>query len=625
MTESPTLEETLRLLDTTLRTSDGTILPSTFIPGRSADRLIEALPQLERNDAAKDLSLGATIGEGGMGRVRAAEQLAIGRQVAVKTLRTDKDDPALALLILREAWVTGALEHPNIIPIYSVGVDAAGRPMIVMKKIDGDPWSSLIRDPSYDLRWHLKILAQVTNAVEFAASRGIVHRDLKPSNVMIGSFGEVYVVDWGIAVSLGDSHGGRFALAKDVDSVAGTPAYMAPEMVRADGDELSVRTDVYLLGAILHELITKRPRHEGGDVGSMLLAAMASEPCDYAKDIPPELGAIANRATDRDPARRFASARELREAVERFLEHESSQELVDQAEQRLTSWGEIEEPGTPVDPVAVQTLFGEARFALEQALREWPENQRAIEALRRCLERKFEYDLSRDDFESAAVVLASLGAHRLELKARLDQLAHQMSRRKAELVELRNLQKSRNLDTGRRTRAFLMMVTAVTFGGVPVAAAIMMQSGIQISFAYFYVTSGIKLLSAALLVAWARQTLAGTEVNRQLTASIFLLIIMELAIRPFAQRLGHPIEHSLFVDFGMYFLVTATLAITVDRRLAWSTLAYLIGAALSSVSIDLIYWFLGAAHLISGMVAAVVWRPKYLFVRNERAALARRV
>ena len=136
-----------------------------------------------------------------MGIIRLGEQGAIGRQVAVKCLREGLDNERFGLQLLREAWVTGGLEHPNIVPVYSVGADSNGHPMIVMKRIEGTPWSELLRSDGRQLRDDPEILKQVCNAVEFAASRGVIHRDLKPDNVMIGTFGEVYVLDWGIAIA----------------------------------------------------------------------------------------------------------------------------------------------------------------------------------------------------------------------------------------------------------------------------------------------------------------------------------------------------------------------------------------------------------------------------------------
>lgn len=614
--EGEPIHDTLVLAGKAEKSDNGTLLPRSLFPSTGDRQLIAGLPQLLRSDSLRELELGETIGEGGMGLVRVAEQTAVGRSVAVKTLRPDKTDPGLALFLLREAWVTGALEHPNIVPIYSVGVDTDGRPMIVMKKVEGTPWSKQIHDEVHTLRFHLKIFIQVCNAVEFAGSKNIIHRDLKPDNVMVGNYGEVYVLDWGIAVSLADDRGGRLITAKEVSGISGTPGYLAPEMVRETGDQLTVRTDIYLLGAILHELITKQKKHSGAHLQDSLLSSLDSKPFHYDPHVPAELAQIANRATHRDPAQRYAGAGDLRKAIELFLGHESSRELVDQAEQRLSIWDAHLVAAKTPDPLLVQRLFGEARFALEQALREWKENLPARAALQRCLEKKFEHDLQRDDFENASLILEELGSERSDLHARLTELRERMERRKAELVQLRRLQGDRNLSVGRRTRSFIMGITAFGTGAIPPLALLLGQTGLN-GYNYFYATSALKLVLAIIIGYWARDSLFKTQVNRQLTLASILFITCEIVIRPYAQQLGHPVEHSLLVDFEIYALINATLALTVDRRLAISPLFYIGGALLSSIWFDQIYWFLGLSHFLSQTYAALIWRPEYVTGRDN--------
>jgi len=240
---------------------------STIEPAQRASADAMGRRALQELGAARDergitsgLDLEQTIGEGGMGIVRLATQRSLGRKVAVKTLRPAARNEVATLRLLREAWVTGTLEHPNIVPVYDLGLDEDGSPIIVLKRIEGVEWGDIMRDANAArarygaedlLEYNLRILLQLCNAVSLAHARGVLHRDLKPENVMIGSFGEVYLVDWGIAVSLTADALGRLPLAVDQNEMAGTPYYMAPEMLGALG-KLSVRTDVYLLGAILH-------------------------------------------------------------------------------------------------------------------------------------------------------------------------------------------------------------------------------------------------------------------------------------------------------------------------------------------------------------------------------------
>ena len=184
---------------------------------------------------AADYEIVGRLGQGGMGVVLAARQASVNRSVALKKISpAHATDPESRLKFLTEAVVTGDLEHPNIVPIYDVGKDESGLLFYSMKHVKGTPWDQVITQRS--ITENLEILMKVADAVAFAHSRNVVHRDLKPENVMLGDYGEVLVMDWGLAIKL-DSPAAKSA------GLGGTPAYMAPEMVftRPDGDRLCRR------------------------------------------------------------------------------------------------------------------------------------------------------------------------------------------------------------------------------------------------------------------------------------------------------------------------------------------------------------------------------------------------
>ena len=253
-------------------------------------RANEALAVLRRlGPGSSRVALGETLGRGGMGLVRIGQQLSMGREVAVKTTRADRRSERATLELLREAWVTGALEHPNILPIYDVGIDEEGAPVIVMRRVDGEDWDALMRAGEtvaarYGeedlLEWNLRVLMQVCSALSSAHERGLIHRDLKPANVMLGRFGEVYLVDWGIAVSVGDDGEGRFPKPEGGGEVVGTPAYMAPEMLAGRSEQLGPRTDVYLVGAVLYEILVGHAPHRQSELGGFVDSVMHSPPGD---------------------------------------------------------------------------------------------------------------------------------------------------------------------------------------------------------------------------------------------------------------------------------------------------------------------------------------------------------
>jgi serine/threonine protein kinase len=205
------------------------------------------------------------IGRGGMGIVHRARDAELGRDVALKVLRTGGFD--LARRLHREARVLASLEHPGMIPVHDVGVLADGRPFYVMKLVRGqrlDEWAA--EGPALAAR--LRAFERICETVAFAHAHGVVHRDLKPGNVMLGEFGEVLVMDWGVAKVLADS-------APDVPvadlpgvetaagTVLGTAGYMAPEQAAGDPRAVDARTDVYALGGVLHFLVAGWPPTAG--------------------------------------------------------------------------------------------------------------------------------------------------------------------------------------------------------------------------------------------------------------------------------------------------------------------------------------------------------------------------
>jgi len=222
----------------------------------------------QKGSEKADYELTSRLGEGGMGIVYAARQAAIDRTVAVKMLKPRAaGDEIEREKFLSEAVVTGDLEHPNIVPIYNLGKTESGHLFYSMKRVQGTPWDTVIAEKTF--AENIETLMKVADAVALAHSRGVIHRDLKPENVMLGDFGEVLLMDWGLAVSLGVASRGI--------GMGGTPAYMAPEMAAGPIERIGFASDIYLLGAILYEIITDQPPHLGKNVVQCLLAAAKNE------------------------------------------------------------------------------------------------------------------------------------------------------------------------------------------------------------------------------------------------------------------------------------------------------------------------------------------------------------
>ena len=228
---------------------------------------------------------------------------------------------------MREARIQGQLDHPAIVPVHELRRDERGQPNLVMKELHGITLATDLaqRDECAHTRQRmLRVFVDICLALEFAHTRGVVHRDVKPANIVLGEFGEVYVLDWGIARIAGEAK--DFA---DIDregptsagSVLGTPGYMSPEQLYG-ADDLDRRSDVYALGCLLFELLAGESLHERAHAVQTTTAGVVARPSQRApdRDIPPELDAICMLATSTDKRDRFATARQLGDAVQRFLD-----------------------------------------------------------------------------------------------------------------------------------------------------------------------------------------------------------------------------------------------------------------------------------------------------------------
>ncbi len=326
-----------------------------------------ALPALTA--AGKRYSLGRELGRGGMGQVLEARELVLDRQVALKLL-IDQDEPALRLRFMDEARVTGQLQHPGIPPVYELGRLGDGRLFFAMRRIEGRTLRDVIEDlrtldPEVEQLFGrvrlLTVFSQICRTIAYAHSLGVMHRDLKPDNIMLGEFGEVTVMDWGLAKSVNQSPGdGRHAEGRrgetsgrltesarfetQAGEVTGTPHYMPPEQAAGRIELLGTHSDVYSLGAILYELLTLEPPFDGPNVRAIrdaVMTARVQPPSERAPDrgVPHLIDQLCLHCLHKEPDKRPRSAAYVADQIDRYLNGEQDRAKKEAERRRLHELG----------------------------------------------------------------------------------------------------------------------------------------------------------------------------------------------------------------------------------------------------------------------------------------------
>lgn len=390
--------------------------------GVSLDRAGEVPSQkpiqelLARRTTGQRYVVDREVARGGMGAIVRAVDCDIRREVAVKYL-LDQNDGKKKLRFIEEAQITGQLEHPNIVPIHELSIDGQKRLFFTMKMVSGRSLADVLRELRknskemerlYSLGCLLRIFSSICHPVAYAHARGVIHRDLKPHNVMLGDFGEVYVMDWGLAkvlrdggsetqvagdplnVSVTTSRSSKIKVdtsrAPDADltqdgAVLGTPVYMPPEQASGHVDEIDQRSDIYSLGAILYEILTlSTPVSKEGTYLDVIMRVMKGEiepPVQRVRQagffrrrrVPLELSAVAMKALAKNPAERYQTVEELRRDIERFQEGRSVSAKYDSLARR--TWKLLKRNGavsvvTAVALVLITLLWVRSAWASHQ-------------------------------------------------------------------------------------------------------------------------------------------------------------------------------------------------------------------------------------------------------------------
>lgn len=380
-----------------------------------------AIPTRDK-DSPSDYRLIRLLGRGGMGNVYVARQASLDRMIAVKVIKPLPKSKRQSLResgrledveferrqqFLSEAVVTGDLDHPNIVPIHDIAVAADNTLFYAMKRVVGKPWLKTINEKTRDE--NLEVLLKVCDAIAFAHTRGVIHRDIKPENIMLGDFGEVLVMDWGLAIAKPEFEK-RDSITSNV-GLGGTPAFMAPEMALGPVESIGPHSDIYLLGATLFYIVVGHAPHKADNVSQCIRAVASNTIQQAAPEYHGELLDIALRAMATKPQDRFESVQAFQQAIRSYRSHSESIAISSTAEKEYDK--------------AIRTSryesFSRASHGFEQAIALWGNNQAAIEGLDRCHVDHAKAAYENGDYDLGLSLLNSADSRHLELIGQLQE------------------------------------------------------------------------------------------------------------------------------------------------------------------------------------------------------------
>ncbi|MCB9691386.1 MAG: serine/threonine protein kinase [Alphaproteobacteria bacterium] len=579
----------------TIRTSARVAVHRSFV------ELVE-----EETDA---LELGRVLGRGGMATVTEGRQPALRRIVAVKhTDEASPDDDRDALV--QEAWLTGALEHPNIVPIHDVRI-VDGEPHVVMKHIEGVSWSNLIDRPvvvrlrfntTDPLSWHIQTLLTVCNAVEYAHSRGILHLDLKPDNVMIGDFGEVWVVDWGIAVVMRPDNSFGLPVVETFPEPFGTPAYMAPEMARP-GSRVTPATDVYLLAGILYRILTGKTPRTGKSAEEVLRRTF--EPIPIDPDLP--MADLLRRSLALDPDERPQDVKAFREGITAWLENRGALELSQRASLQLVDL--VEKIGAEAPRTEIYNLFGACRFGFEEALRTWPDADLAIAGRREAIEVMARYELDAGDDRAAELLLEMLDEPPPELVERFRNV--RATREKARAT-LSRIQEANDPRTAWGARALIAFTISAIYVATPIGTSLL---GLPQGYLREIGIAGTTFTCTMVMFVLLNRRLVRSRLSRVLVVGMAMGPGMVVLMHIGCWLAGMDSQLAGTLELFVYCVIATVATLLAEYRMAPSALGFLVAYYLAMAMEGTTLLWMNLANLVLFINVLIVWLPAGF--RNE--------
>ena len=548
---------------------------------------------MSRPSVSDELVLGDVMAVEASTVVRRAFQRSLRRDVAVVVAQEGSDDADDE--VIREGRVLARLEHPNLVPVHLLGEGADGRPMLATRMVQGRAWSTFmggrrgqlsapvgIDEP---LEWHIRVLMTVCQVLHYAHSLGVVHRDVKPESVIIGEFDEIYLVQWGLAVSLDPLVAPELPIATGVTRLVGTPSRMPPEMVLVDGDRVGPWTDVYLLGTCLHTIMTGLPRHTGRDILAQLYSAATSEPVEYPELYPQELSRIANFAMAAEPIARFRDAEAMREALASYLAHRASERLSQEAWRRIPDLEAAVGAETAAARRRLLDHLGACRYGFQHALADWPENNHAALGLRRVAIAEARHEIESGKPTSAARLLGSIERPPKDLLTQIEWLRQRQAQEAAELQALEEIEEDMDVRVGLNVRSRIMTTLGVSWGSLFALLAVLHHAGI-FSAGYTHYTVLIMVHASVIGVFGFRhrEVLEANSVNQRFLMCLLFSVLFMVLVWPTLMYTNTPFHYGLGLLMWIVGFCCSMAAVAIDPRLLVS------GAILTAGLFSTVLW-----------------------------------
>ncbi len=579
-----------------------------------------------------------------MGIVYEGKQKSLNRYVAVKK---SKSEQKYLAQIYHEAQITAFLDHPNILPVYDFAVDQDGHAIQIMKKIDGISWSKLLYQNDHPfwkeldikpdhhsrLLFHLEILKKVSQAIAYAHDKNVIHRDLKPANVMIGKFGEVFVLDWGIAIYIGQEAKAQFVAqvyANLEKSLVGTPGYMAPELADPQGScKQSAATDVYLLAAILYEITHQKILHRGRDVKEILDKIKNNYIPTLAPDLSYELKNLLLSSLSSNPEHRPHNAMMFRNALQQVISSFKSVELEFKGISSLNALKDLiqnEEQAiqkSKIDHIwlneadqktedLISFHFDEARHYFRSSLEYYQHNEEAQKAFQELISLWIERCIEKHDFKSAQRYLKeSIYAKELEVKILNAKQAFEQEQ--VEFEKLKKWKEDQSFQNSQKPRIYLALFSLVFLGGVSLILYYLSSKGIYQDsakgrFWAVFIFGFIVILLSELWFKYNAQKEQLNDAFKKVKTSIYCVLLSIMLARYLGWQYHNDYKIVLLHEMPMIILGSLIVSTNTERKdFFWGAMVFLAISLFSLIYSEQVALLYALAQFNLWLTVSIFW------------------